>query len=151
MTSRARVSLHGRTRPSILTHSSSKHLTPGLRVHLGIATGLVFPTDNTSLLGVTRNLFLHARVQLLPIDNPEKLAPSLFALNPPAASPYRKFSQIHRECPCPVFQEDFEFNVAEVANFTDEFRLFVVLMASMPIAKDGKSSLSKEIAANPPT
>ena len=76
-----------------------------LTVHLLQASGLVFPTDNLTSMGVTRNLFLHARVQILPTGNASKIGASLFGMEPPKQSPYRRLSQIHRETACPIFRE----------------------------------------------
>ena len=76
-----------------------------LSVNLGHASGLVFPPDNITSMGVARNLFIHARVQLLPSTNTTRINTSLFSLNPPKPSVYRRMSQLHRETACPVFRE----------------------------------------------
>ena len=126
-----------------------------LSVNLGHASGLVFPPDNITSMGVARNLFIHARVQLLPSTNTSRINTSLFSLNPPKPSVYRRLSQLHRETACPVFREvcfshqvcgsipvqAFEFEMDELKEHIPNLRLYIAIMASLPISKDGSGFL----------
>lgn len=54
---------------------------------------------------------------------------------------YKRFSQTHRYAPNPTFEEEFTIDLSEAWPMLDEFRLYVVATATVPVCSDGSGFL----------